>query len=180
MLSGNYGPTAAEFQRSGGAGYAGWYARAKSHAIDLDNHHNDTDHRGKVEFTCASSNGLEGRTEVRLWDDNRQATVRFVSDLISEETCREGVLTTKKRRAIEMTSDYNRGLLKIEDRFTQDVHEVVGENRRDLINDERERVLVTSLNDGTVLATGPKDCGLLFDTGWSVQEYQSRKQDLGL
>lgn len=178
MLSGNYGPSAAEFQRSGGAGYAGWYARAKSHAIALE----DGDHpnRSQIKFTCASSSGLEGRTEVQLWDHNRQAAIRFVSGSLVEEQCRAGVLTTRKTRDIAMTSDADRGLLKIEDRFTQAVHEVVGATRRDLVDDQRERVLVTSLDDGTVLATGSRDCQLLFDSGWSIEEFQHRKQDLGL
>ncbi len=178
MLSGNYGPTAHEFQRSGGAGYAGWYARAKSHALSLDT--SEPTQRRQVEFECASASGMQGRTEVQLWDQNRQAVVRFVSGTVMKEPRDAGVLTTQKRRDIAMTSDANRGLLKVEDRFSQAVHETVGEVRRDLVDDQRERVLVTSLDDGTVLATGARDCELLFDSGWSIEEFQNRKQDLGL
>lgn len=180
LPTGNYGPTAAQYQRSSGPNYAEWYNQAKSTAVAVDNTPDDRDPRdGFIELGNSSSDGVVGRTLVQRWDNDKQAKVTFVSGTYHEESKGDISSSTQKDRYMEMESDSSRGLLLVRDRLTQNVDQHRGEYSQPLINDHRERTMAVSLQDGTVYAEGG-DANLLFDSGWTIAEFRERKADLGV
>lgn len=181
MLAGSFGPTASEYAKSGGASYANWYTQAKSQAAAVDNTPVDTDPRdGFVEFKSSSSEGESVRTLVQLWDNNNQASVRFVSGTLSEESKETHTLYTQKDRFIEIHGDDRRGIAKVYDRLNQSVEQSNEQYSNYLVQDQQDRTVVVTPADGQIVADNVRDANLLYDSNWSLAEFQARKADLGI
>ena len=181
LPAGSFGPTATEYAKSGGGSYANWYSEAKSQAVAMDNTPADIDPRdGFVEFKNSNSEGVNVRTLVQLWDNNQQASVRFVSGTLSEESKESHTLYTQKDRFIEMYGDDNRGIVKVYDRLNQSVEQANEQHSHYLVQDQQDRTVVVTPADGQIVADNPRDANLLYDSDWGVAEFHARKADLGI
>jgi hypothetical protein len=176
------GPNATEFQRINGGTYKAMFQSAKEAALKVDGTSDDPDPRDG--FVTLSGQGLRGddvQTLVSLWGQAgaESASVRFVSGSYVEEAPGEGRdhhLGIQKDRYIEISEDRQRGLLKVDDRLSQSLTNLETENT--VIDDHKDRGLVVTSGDGTVVAEDPRDVRLLFDSGWSLAEFQRRRADL--
>lgn len=145
LPSGSYGPTAAEYAKSTGAAYANWYTETKAQAVAVDNTPEDKDPRdGFVEFSNTSSEGVNSRTVVQLWDNDKQASMVFVSGTLAEEAKENHTQYTQKDRFIEMQGDDNRGMVKVYDRLSQSVEQANEQYSQYLIQDSKERTVVVT------------------------------------
>lgn len=174
----NYGATAAEFQRSNGSAYVSMFRAAKEAALEVDGTPEDPDSR-KDFVTLANSSvaGQAGGTYVTLWgEENKQsASVRILNgSYIEEEPSSERGhgLATQKDRFIEITEDRSRNIIMVEDRLSQSLTNLNSDES--LLNDHQNRVLVVTLGHGTIVADNARDARLLFETDWSIPEFQRR------
>lgn len=180
------GPSAAEFNRTSGTSYADMFKSAKQAALEVDGTPEDPDSRdGFVTLGGVSLGGDSIQTLVSLWGQagEKSASVRFVGGTYVEEPPSPGrpySLGTQKDRYIEITEDRGRGFLKVEDRLSQSLSDLDNNQGYDntVIDDHKERGIIVAGSDGTVLAENPRDVRLLFDSGWSLAEFQKRKADL--
>jgi hypothetical protein len=176
------GPNGNEFQKTHGAAYKAMFQAAKHAALEIDGTPDDPDPRDG--FVSLAGQGLRGndvQTLVSLWGQAgaESASVRFVSGTYLEESPRPGRdhhLGIQKDRYIEISEDRTRGLLKVDDRLSQTLTNLDTEST--LLDDHKDRGLVVTSRDGTVVADNDRDVRLLFESGWSLPEFQRRRADL--
>lgn len=176
------GPNAAEYRRTTGTSYVGMFKAAKEAALEIDGTPADSDPRdGFVTMSTQGVFGTDVQAYVSLWGEagKESASVRYVSGTYVEEAPSEGrdhSLGTQKDRYIEFSENQERGLIKVEDRLSQTLTNLDSDSA--LVDDHKERNLVVKMDTGTVLSDNPRDNFLVFESGWSVAEFQKRRADL--